>query len=89
MIEWISHSSGIDPLVQGLAAFLLGIVYEYDEDAETPFSRAHLQPIVLNRIGADQFTNRIGRLRESPQFQQTGRYLYVVFVSLILIFGFR
>lgn len=77
LIEWISHSSGVDPLVQGLSAFLLGILYEYDEGTDSPFTRMSLQPIVLNRIGVDLFTSRIGRLRESPKFSQTGRFIQV------------
>lgn len=69
LISPISQSSGVDIMVQGLCAFLLGICYEYDREPDAPISRATLQPLLLSRIGVDHFNNRIARLRESPNFK--------------------
>lgn len=41
------------------------------------FFRSTLQQILLNRIGYDQFVNRITRLRESPHFKHASQYLQV------------
>ncbi|KAH9473153.1 hypothetical protein Pst134EA_000231 [Puccinia striiformis f. sp. tritici] len=72
LIEPISQSSGVDPLVQGLCAFVLGIIYETDQDPASTIPRTTLQPILLSRVGPDQFVNRILRLREDPRFKAVG-----------------
>ncbi|OAV93002.1 hypothetical protein PTTG_02810 [Puccinia triticina 1-1 BBBD Race 1] len=72
LIEPISQSSGVDPLVQGLCAFVLGIIYETDHDPASPIPRSTLQPILHSRVGPDQFVNRILRLREDPRFKNVG-----------------
>ncbi|KAA1114496.1 hypothetical protein PGT21_011207 [Puccinia graminis f. sp. tritici] len=72
LIEPISQSSGVDPLVQGLCAFVLGIVYESDHDPASTIPRSTLQPILHSRVGPDQFVNRILRLREDPRFKNVG-----------------
>lgn len=70
LIEWIHLSSGIDGEVQGLAAYLLAVIYAFNEDPETPFDRASLQEIVRTRVGTDQVISRIARLRDSTRFQK-------------------
>ncbi|KAH9824431.1 p115 like vesicle tethering protein [Melampsora americana] len=72
LIEPVGQATGVDPLVQGLCAFVLGIVYENDRDPNSPIPRATLQPILQSRIGPDQFVNRILRLREDPRFTNIG-----------------
>ncbi|PLW51949.1 hypothetical protein PCASD_00881 [Puccinia coronata f. sp. avenae] len=72
LIEPISQSSGVDPLVQGLCAFVLGIIYETDHDPACTIPRSTLQPILHSRVGPDQFVNRILRLREDPRFKNVG-----------------
>ncbi|KNZ50098.1 hypothetical protein VP01_45g9 [Puccinia sorghi] len=72
LIEPISQSSGVDPLVQGLCAFVLGIIYDTDHDPACTIPRSTLQPILLSRVGPDQFVNRILRLREDPRFKNVG-----------------
>ncbi|KAJ3295360.1 Vesicle-mediated ER to Golgi transport protein [Borealophlyctis nickersoniae] len=62
LVEQINQSSGLNPLVQGLAAYLLGLVYEYNDDSEPTFTR---------RVGADVYVSRIERLRESKEFNST------------------
>ncbi|KZO92290.1 hypothetical protein CALVIDRAFT_551102 [Calocera viscosa TUFC12733] len=64
----ITQASGVDPLVQGLAAFLLGTCYEFNTDPGE-ITRATLHPILLKHVGADQFVNRMTRLREDERFK--------------------
>ncbi|CAG8492245.1 15592_t:CDS:10 [Racocetra persica] len=77
LIGPITQSSGVDSRVQGLCAFLLGTCYEFNHSLDSPITRTTLQPILLNRIGADQFVNRITRLRESPHFKHVPQYIQV------------
>lgn len=39
LIEQVIQSSGVDPLVQGLAAYIMGICFEFNDDSEPSFSR--------------------------------------------------
>jgi hypothetical protein len=58
-------------MVQGLCAFLLGIVYEFNREPG-PITRETLHPILQSRVGPDQFVSRILRLREDPRFRNVG-----------------
>ncbi|CAG8626774.1 9655_t:CDS:10, partial [Funneliformis mosseae] len=78
LITPITQSSGIDTIVQGLCAFLLGICYEFNHNLDPQITRSTLQPILLNRIGFDQFVNRITRLRESTHFKHATQYLQIL-----------
>ncbi|KAG9323471.1 hypothetical protein KVV02_007796 [Mortierella alpina] len=69
LIELINPSSKEDPMVQGLAAFLLGICYEFNWEPDALISRATIQPIILSRIGPDHFAACITRVRESKPFK--------------------
>lgn len=71
LIGPITQSQGIDPLVQGLCAFLLGVCYEFNREpaAEGGVTRATLHPILHSRIGPDQFVSRMARLREDARFR--------------------
>lgn len=71
LIAPISQSSGLDPLVQGLSAFLLGVCYEFNREPGE-ITRATLHPILHGRIGPDQFVSRMARLREDPRFKAVG-----------------
>ncbi|CAJ0896452.1 3406_t:CDS:10 [Entrophospora sp. SA101] len=77
LITPITQSSSVDARVQGLCAFLLGICYHFNHISDSLISRSTLQPILHNRIGVDQFINRITRLRESPHFKHASQYLQV------------
>nr|CAG8501137.1 10257_t:CDS:10 [Entrophospora candida] len=77
LITPITQSSSVDARVQGLCAFLLGICYHFNHISDSLVSRSTLQPILHNRIGVDQFINRITRLRESPHFKHASQYLQV------------
>lgn len=52
-------------LVTGLCAFLLGIVYEFSTK-DSPISRETLHQILTGRLGREQYSDRITRLREHP-----------------------
>ncbi|KAJ3045282.1 Vesicle-mediated ER to Golgi transport protein [Rhizophlyctis rosea] len=68
LVEQINQSSGVHTLVQGLAAYLLGLVYEYNDDSESTFTKSSLQSLIISRVGADVYISRIERLRESKEF---------------------
>lgn len=61
----------MDSVVQGLSAFLLGIIYEYNREPGD-VTRATLHPILQTRVGPDVFANRILRLREDVRFKNVG-----------------
>ncbi|KAJ2776754.1 Vesicle-mediated ER to Golgi transport protein [Coemansia javaensis] len=69
LVEHISGSSGISALVQGVAAFLFGLVYQFDVDPDTPMTREALYPILSKRVGTDQLLVRVQRLRDAKEFQ--------------------
>lgn len=71
VIQPVAQSSGVDPLIQGLAAFLLGVAYEFDTDpGKEAVTRATMHPILHSRIGADQFAVRINRISEDVRFRE-------------------
>ncbi len=71
VIQPVAQSSGVDPLIQGLAAFLLGVAYEFDTDpGKAAVTRATMHPILQSRIGADQFAVRIARISEDVRFRE-------------------
>ncbi|KAI9506876.1 Vesicle-mediated ER to Golgi transport protein [Coemansia spiralis] len=69
LVEQINGSSGVNALVQGISAFTLGLIYEFDTEADTPMSREDLYPILSKRVGSDQLLIRVQRLRDSKEFQ--------------------
>jgi hypothetical protein len=71
LIEPITQASGVDSVVQGLSAFLLGIIYEYNREPGT-VTRATMHPLLQSRVGPDVFANRILRLREDVRFKNVG-----------------
>ncbi|KAJ3057621.1 hypothetical protein HK102_011005, partial [Quaeritorhiza haematococci] len=71
-------SSGVDPVIQGLAAYLLGICYEFnDDEGDAGFTRASLQHLIVSRIGVDVYISRLERLKESKAFNKVSPYLQV------------
>lgn len=61
----------MDAVIQGLCAFLLGILYEYNRD-KSAIDRQTMHPILHTRVGPDQFVNKIARLREDNRFKNVG-----------------
>ncbi|KAG9049606.1 hypothetical protein FS837_009806 [Tulasnella sp. UAMH 9824] len=81
LMEPVSQSSGIDVLVQGLCAFVLGACYEFNREPGE-ITRATLQPIFHKRIGADTFVSRMARLREDARFKVVTPETFVVDVAV-------
>ena len=53
------------PLVAGLAAFLLGIIYEFSTK-DSPVPRTTLHSILTNNMGRETYVDRLTKLRENP-----------------------
>ncbi|QRW12917.1 transporter Uso1, related protein [Ceratobasidium sp. AG-Ba] len=71
LMEPITQSIGVDVLVQGLCAFLLGVCYEFNREPGE-VTRTTLYPILHSRIGADVFVARMARVREDERFKAVG-----------------
>ncbi|QRW25340.1 transporter Uso1, related protein [Rhizoctonia solani] len=71
LMEPITQTIGMDVLVQGLCAFLLGVCYEFNREPGE-ITRATLYPILHSRIGADVFIARMARVREDERFKAVG-----------------
>ncbi|TDL16450.1 hypothetical protein BD410DRAFT_795388 [Rickenella mellea] len=70
LVEPINQTSEIDPVVQGLCAFLLGICYEYNRDpGEITRSTIHA---ILNRLGIDTLVGRMAQVRDDQRFKSIG-----------------
>ncbi|KJK86957.1 hypothetical protein H633G_09202 [Metarhizium anisopliae BRIP 53284] len=66
LIQAISHAvpaKGV--LIQGLCAFLLGVVYEFSTK-DSPLSRTSFHSILSKRLDREQFLERLTRLRSHP-----------------------
>lgn len=62
----ISQNADSNPLVQGLCALLLGIIYEFSSK-DSPVSRKSIHSILAARVGRDQYMLRLERLRRHPK----------------------
>ncbi|CAE6417937.1 hypothetical protein ACGC1H_005127 [Rhizoctonia solani] len=71
LMEPITQTIGMDVLVQGLCAFLLGVCYEFNREPGE-ITRATLYPILHSRIGIDVFISRMARVREDERFKAVG-----------------
>lgn len=65
LIQAIEHGSVNKPLIPGLCAALLGIVYEFSSK-DSPISRTTLHQLLTSRLGREQFVEKITKLREYP-----------------------
>lgn len=73
LIQPAAQTTGVDPLIQGLAALVLGTAYEFntlpaEATSEGVLTRAAMHPILHSRIGADQFSTRIQGVRNDARF---------------------
>ncbi|KAI9282791.1 p115 like vesicle tethering protein, partial [Sporodiniella umbellata] len=68
-------SSTNDPMVQGLVAYLLGIIYKCNDDTNTPLDRKNLKAIYSSR--SDQMNSLLSRLRDSPSVKNASQYLQI------------
>ncbi|RKO99813.1 hypothetical protein CXG81DRAFT_6869, partial [Caulochytrium protostelioides] len=71
LVEQITRASGLDPLVQGLAAYILAQLTVANLDAHDGLTRRQLKQLISSRIGADLLTARVDRLLEDPRFTRT------------------
>lgn len=63
LVQLITQDTHHNVLVSGLCAFLLGIVYEFSTK-DSPVPRATLHQILTLRLGREQYTDQITKLRE-------------------------
>lgn len=73
LVQPVAQTTGVDPLIQGLSAFVLGTAYEFhtateDDVPEGVLTRQTMHPILHTRIGADQFSTRILCVKSDPRF---------------------
>jgi hypothetical protein len=57
--------NGVDPIVQGLSTFLLGILYEFSH-RDSPVTRTHLHQLLATQMTRDLYVNKITQLRSNP-----------------------
>ena len=57
--------NGVDPIVQGLSTFLLGILYEFSHQ-KSPVTRSHLHQLLATQMTRDLYVNKITLLRSHP-----------------------
>ncbi|KAL9114014.1 MAG: hypothetical protein Q9227_001785 [Pyrenula ochraceoflavens] len=65
LINAAKHASNSAPLASGLSVFLLGIVYEFSSK-DSPVPRKTLHGLLVERLGRDQYIDKLNRLRENP-----------------------
>ncbi|KAL9129324.1 MAG: hypothetical protein Q9217_002195 [Psora testacea] len=65
IIQLIARKDQSRLLVSGLCALLLGIVYEFSTK-DSPISREMIHQILTNRLGREQYVDKITKLREHP-----------------------
>lgn len=65
LVQAVLHNSGDGTVVQGLCAMLLGIVYEFSTK-DSPLPRATIYPILVSRMGRDQYVDKLTKLRSHP-----------------------
>lgn len=65
LIAAVKIASTTMPLVAGLAAFLLGIIYEFSTK-DSPVPRTTLHSILTGNLGRETYVDRLTKLRENP-----------------------
>jgi intracellular protein transport protein USO1 len=65
IIQLVIQDNHSQPLVSGLCAFLLGIIYEFSTK-DSPIPRETLHQILTTGLGREQYYDRITKLREHP-----------------------
>ncbi|KAI1762761.1 p115 like vesicle tethering protein [Hypoxylon sp. FL1150] len=62
--EVVRHNSS-SPLVQGLCAMILGVVYEFSTK-DSPIPRSTLHSVLTSRMGRDKYIDSLTKLRSHP-----------------------
>ncbi|KAI8618455.1 p115 like vesicle tethering protein [Chytriomyces sp. MP71] len=83
LIEQVNASSGVDPLIQGMAAYIIAICHEYNDNSEASFTQASLQSLIVSRIGGDVFMSRIERLKDSKYFQKASLSFAALYLQAV------
>lgn len=65
LIQTVVKPSSSETIVQGLAAMLLGVLYEFSTK-DSPVPRATLQTLLLSSMGRDIYIDKLRKLREHP-----------------------
>ncbi|WFD00237.1 type I protein arginine methyltransferase [Malassezia yamatoensis] len=84
LLQPVAQSHGVDTVIQALAAFVLGELYEFNplvSDQEGVLTRSAMHSIIHARIGLDAFTSRMTRLKTDPRFAQVGPDVYEQYVT--------
>lgn len=66
LIELITNVS-VNYVIQGFAAFILGICFDSNNDKVDGLTREKIQSILINRVGADQYINRLNKFKECKE----------------------
>ncbi|EWC46137.1 hypothetical protein DRE_04711 [Drechslerella stenobrocha 248] len=61
----INQSNKADTILQGMCAFLMGIVFEFSTK-ESPIPRGTLHSLILGRLSKDQYFHKLHKLRQHP-----------------------
>jgi intracellular protein transport protein USO1 len=61
----VTRQSPSNALITGLCSVLLGIVYEFSSK-DSPITREAIHQLLINRLGREQYIDKITKLREHP-----------------------
>lgn len=65
LLQTVVKNSSSETMVQGLAAMLLGVVYEFSTK-DSPVPRGTLQSLLMTNMGRDRYIDKMGKLRAHP-----------------------
>ena len=65
IVQIVTQTHNSQPLVSGVCAFLLGIIYEFSTK-DSPIPRATLHQILTTQLSREQYIDKITKLREHP-----------------------
>lgn len=65
LIQTVVKNSSSETMVQGLAAMLLGVVYEFSTK-DSPVPRGTLQSLLMSNMGRDRYIDKMSKLRAYP-----------------------
>ena len=68
LIQWTKSGKIGPPLVPGLSAFVIGIVYEFSSK-DSPVPRSTIHQLLTTGLGREQYMNRLKTAREDPSIR--------------------
>lgn len=60
--------NNVDPIAQGLAACLLGIIYDFSHN-ESPLPRKTIHALLSGQLGRDLYVSKVTKLRSHPMIR--------------------